>query len=154
MTNATAKLRQVDQNGVKTGMATTIILLIIAFIIDSWVLVAVVTTAQLLGAVGAPFAPYKLFYRVVVKPSGLVEPDIIPDNPEPHRFAMLFGGLFDAAAVLALIGGLPVLAWGLVGIVVALANLNFWVGFCMGCWVYYRLERLGVPGFVHSPVSK
>ena len=152
MANKTTKLRQVDQNGVKTGMATTIILLVAAFVFDSWILAALAATAQLLGAVGAPFAPYKLFYRYVIKSSGLVGSNIIRDNPEPHRFAMLVGGLFDAAAVLLLLGGVPALAWVLVGIVVALANLNFWIGFCMGCWVYYRLERLGVPGFVHSPV--
>ncbi|MCC6805526.1 MAG: DUF4395 family protein, partial [Anaerolineae bacterium] len=46
------------------------------------------------------------------------------------------------------------LAWVLVWIVIALANLNFWVNFCAGCWVYYQLNRLGIPGFVHAPITE
>ena len=45
-----------------------------------------------------------------------------------------------------LIGAIPGVSV-LVGIVVVLANLNFWLNFCLGCWMYYRLNRLGVPGF-------
>lgn len=147
-------LRNVDQSGIKTGMATIIILLILGFVLDSWVLVAFAALSQLLGALAVPFAPYRLFYLNVVRPSGLVKPQVIQDNPEPHRFAMLVGGLFDGAAVLALLAAVPVLAWILVGIVVVLANLNFWLDFCMGCWMYYQLNRLGVPGFTHAPITE
>lgn len=139
--------QKVDQNGLKTGQALTIILLIVAFVIQSWVLVAFVGVAQLLGALDVPFAPYRLFYQHILKPSGLVKPNIQRDNPEPHRFAMLVGAIFNGAATLALLSGADAIAWVLVGIVVALANLNFWLNFCMGCWMYYQLNRLGVPGF-------
>lgn len=144
---------KVDQTGLKTGQALTIILLIIAFIVQSPLLVALVALAQLLGALDAPFAPYRLFYQYVVKPSGLAKPNIHPDNPEPHRFAMLVGALFNGAATLLLLAGVWALAWVLVGIVVALANLNFWVNFCAGCWMYYQFNRLGVPGFTKAPVK-
>jgi len=152
MTDHITQLRQVDQSGIKTGMATTIVLLVLGFIFDFWPLVALVAAAQLLGALALPFAPYRLFYRTVIKPSGLIQPNVIQDNPEPHRFAMLVGGLFDVVALLALLAGGPLLAWILVGIVVVLANLNLWLGFCMGCWMYYQLNRLGLPGFAHAPV--
>lgn len=135
-------------------MVTTIVLLTLAFVFDSWLLVAFVAIAQLLGALGVPFAPYRLLYLNVVKPSGLLNPQIHQDNPEPHRFAMLVGGLFNGIAVLALLAGVPVVAWTLVGIVVALANLNFWLDFCLGCWMYYQFNRLGVPGFTHGPVRE
>jgi hypothetical protein len=50
--------------------------------------------------------------------------------------------------------GNMVLGWSLVWVVIALANLNFWVNFCLGCWVYYQLNRLGVPGFgVSAPAN-
>ncbi|MBL8160513.1 MAG: DUF4395 domain-containing protein [Anaerolineae bacterium] len=147
-------LRKVDQNGLKTGQAATIILLILAFVLNSPLLVALVAIAQLLGALDAPFAPYRLLYQRVVKPSGLVQPKVINDNPEPHRFAMLVGALFNGAATLALLAGAAAVAWVLVGIVVALANLNFWLNFCVGCWMYYQLNRLGVPGFRYAPVHQ
>ena len=151
---AGGNLRQVDQTGLKTGQALTIILLLLAFVLNSWVLVAVVAIAQLLGALGVPFAPYKLFYQNVVKPSGIVQPNIIADNPEPHRFAMFVGAIFNGAAVVALLGGASILGWVLVWIVIVLANANFWLNFCLGCWVYYQLNRFGVPGFIHTPIQE
>lgn len=150
----TGDLRQVDQTGLKTGQALTIIVLILGFVLNSWALVAFVAVAQLLGAFAAPFAPYKLFYRYVVKPAGVFPPRVIPDNPEPHRFAMLVGAIFNGAATIALLGGVDAVAWVLVAIVVVLANLNFWLNFCLGCWMYYRFNRLGVPGFTHAPVQE
>lgn len=149
----TKTIRLVDQNGLKTGQALTIILLVAAFLLDSVLLVAFVALAQILGALDVPFAPYRLFYQRVVKPSGRVKPNVQPDNPEPHRFAMLVGALFNGAATLLLLAGAPLPAWILVGIVVVLANLNFWLNFCAGCWMYYQFNRLGIPGFKYSPIA-
>jgi hypothetical protein len=145
--------QKLDENGLKTGQALTIILLIVAFVLDSWVIVAFVAIAQLLGGIAAPFAPYKLIYQNLVKPTGLVKPRIVTDNPEPHRFALLVGAVFNTSATIALLAGAPVVGWILAGIVVALANLNFWVNFCLGCWFYYQFNRLGVPGFTKAPIS-
>ncbi len=147
-------IRKVDQTGLKTGQALTIILLVVSFILNLWPVVAFVAVAQLLGAVDAPFAPYRLAYQHVVKPANIAKPNIIADNPEPHRFAMLVGGIFNGVASLMLIAGLPVIGWVLVGVVVVLANLNFWLNFCVGCWMYYQLNRLRVPGFAHAPISE
>lgn len=150
-------VRKVDQTGLKTGQALTIILLLAAFVLNVPLLVLIVAVAQLLGAVNAPFAPYKLFYQAVVKPSGLAKPNVLPDNPEPHRFAMLVGALFNGVASILLFG-LPTtaaavtVAWALVWIVIALANLNFWLNFCAGCWMYYQFNRIGVPGFTQAPI--
>jgi hypothetical protein len=96
---------KVDQSGLKTGQALTIILLIVAFIVQSPLLVALVAIAQLLGALDISFGPYRLFYQYVLKPGGLVKPNIQLDNPEPHRFAMLVGALFNGVATLALLVG-------------------------------------------------
>ena len=149
----TVSARKVDQTGMKVGQGLTIILLILAFILNSPLLVAFVAVAQLLGALAAPYAPYRLIYQHVLKPSGVVKPNIVTDNPEPHRFAFLVGAIFNGAAFVALVGGAPGLAWVLVGIVVVLANLNFWLNFCMGCWMYYQFQRLGLPGFNVAPIQ-
>ncbi|MBZ0295765.1 MAG: DUF4395 domain-containing protein [Anaerolineae bacterium] len=147
------KIRKVDHSGLKTGQGLTIILLIAAFVLNSWLLVAFVALAQFLGALDVSFAPYRLFYKHIVKPSGLIKPNVQMDNPEPHRFAMLVGAVFNGAATLALLAGQPIVAWVLVGIVVVLANLNFWLNFCAGCWMYYLFNRLGVPGFTQAKLS-
>lgn len=146
--------RRVDHTGLKVGQALTILLLLAAFVLNSWVLVAVVAISQFLGAVDVPFAPYRLVYTKLVKPSGIVKPNVIEDNPEPHRFAMLVGSVFNAIATIALLVGAPALAWVLVWVVIALANLNFWLNVCVGCLMYYQFNRLGVPGFTRAPISR
>ena len=147
-------LRKVDHNGLKTGQALTIILLIVGFVFESWVLIAFVAIAQLLSGLGLPFAPYRLIYLKIVKPTGIIRSHIIDDNPEPHRFAMLVGAIFNGVATFSLMAGASMIAWILVWIVIALANLNFWLNFCLGCWMYYQFNRLGIPGFNQAPIQE
>lgn len=147
-----ATYTRVDQTAVKAGQLMTAVLLVTAFILDSRVPVTLAIIAQLLGSLDAPFAPYRLIYQHILKPAGLVKPNLQPDHPEPHRFAQLVGALFNMAGILALWAGAPVLGWALIWVVIVLANLNAWVGFCMGCWCYYQLHRLGVPGFTQAPL--
>ena len=145
--------QKIDHTGLKTGQALTISLLIIAFVLNIWPIVTFVAIAQLFGGLALPFAPYKLIYQHIVKSSGLVKPNPIPDNPEPHRFSMLIGALFNGAATLLFLANISIIAWILVAIVVILANVNFWLNFCLGCWFYYRLNRLGIPGFTQAPIE-
>lgn len=54
-------LRKVDHSGLKVGQAATIILLLLAFVLNSTLLVAFVAVAQLLGGLDSAFGPYRLF---------------------------------------------------------------------------------------------
>jgi hypothetical protein len=83
-----------------------------------------------------------------------LKPDVVTDNPEPHNFAQGLGGGFTAAAFIALISGAGIVGWALSWLVVALAALNLFVGFCAGCFVYYQLSKRHVPGFTKLPVTK
>jgi len=40
--------------------------------------------------------------------------------------------------------------WALIIVVIVLASLNLFAGWCAGCTMYYWLNRLGVPGFTRS----
>lgn len=147
-------IQSVDQSGLKVAQALTILLLVGSYILNMPWLVRVIAIAQLLGTFNLPIASYRLIYQYLLKPTGLVKPRIIQDHPEPHRFALGVGALFTGAATLALMLNVFVAGWFLVGIVLVLANLNFWLNFCAGCWMYYQLHRLGVPGFTHAPLPK
>jgi hypothetical protein len=59
-----------------------------------------------------------------------------------------------ALSVFALVVQATALGWALAWLVVVLAALNLFLGFCAGCFVYYQLNRLQVPGFHHSPLAK
>lgn len=147
-------VRTLDQAGLRTGQVTTIVLLLAAFIVgrSAWPLVAFVGIAQLMGAFALPAAPYRLFYQFL-RQAKVLQPNPQPDNPEPHRFAMGIGAAFNLSAAIALLSGATMLAWVLVWIVILLANLNYWGRFCVGCWMYYQLNRLGVPGFTAAPIE-
>ncbi len=144
--------RKVDQSALRVNQAFIIGLLLLAYVLDSVWLAAFVGVVMLLGTAVPGLSLFKRIYQHVLKPAGLVKLQVITDNPEPHRFAQGFGGVVVALAVIALLAGQSVVGWALVGLVIVLAALNLFVGFCAGCFVYYQLNRLGVPGFARSPI--
>lgn len=143
-------LQKVDHSALKTNQIIIITLNILAFILDQWWLAAVV--ALVMGIGSALKVPgFGFVYRYILKPQGWMKPDVLEDNPEPHRFAQSLGFLFMASGSVALFLGSSVLGWSLVWLVAALAALNAFGGFCVGCAVYYWLVRLNVPGFAKQP---
>ncbi|MEZ4593818.1 MAG: DUF4395 domain-containing protein [Chloroflexota bacterium] len=149
---STPNERKVDHAALRVNQAFIIGLSILAFVLDAVWLAAFVGLVMLVGTAVPHLSLFKHIYQHVLRPAGLVKPDVIADNPEPHRFAQGFGGVVVALAVVALLVGLPVLGWGLVWLVVALAALNLFLGFCAGCFVYYQLNKLGLPGFRVNPI--
>jgi hypothetical protein len=147
----TRPAQPVDHSALRTNQALIIALLGAAFIADAAWLVPIVSLLMLLGTlIGSPV--FRLVYRTL-KTFNILKPDVLMDHPEPHRFAQGFGGLVLLAASLAWIAGLQILLWALTWVVIALAALNLFGGFCVGCVVYYWLNRLGVPGFTKAPPS-
>lgn len=144
-------LSQVDHAAIKVSQTLTMLLLLTAFILDSWLLTTFVAGVNLVGAAMPALSLFSLIYRRLLKPGGLVKPHLVPDYPEPHRFAQGFSGTVTALSALLVWGDVNVLGWALSWLVIVLANLNVFAGFCAGCFTYYQLSRLGVPGFQRSP---
>ncbi len=145
-------LQKVDHAALRVNQAFIIGLSISAFILNSnWLVLAI----MLIMAYGTLRRQpgFKLFYTGLLKLRGWVKPDVISDNSEPHVFAQGFGAVVLAIAAAALFLNVPAVGWALVWLVVALAALNLFVGFCAGCAVYYWLNRLRLPGFV-KPAPK
>lgn len=145
--------RRVDHNQIRTNQAFTIVLLALAFVLDAPGLAAFTAAVMLISAAAPSLGLFSRLYRHLLLPADLVRPQAIADNPEPHRFAQLVGGVVVAAGSLALVAGLTVPGWGLIGLVIVLASLNLFAGWCAGCTLYYWLHRLGVPGFDRAPVE-
>lgn len=145
-------LKDIDHSAIIVSQATMILLNLVAFVTNQPWLIAAVALTMLLGTLlGSP--AFGFLYRLVLQPLRLVRPHILKDNPEPHRFAQGVGGTFLLAAALCLLFGLPMFGWILVWIVIFLAALNAFGGFCIGCFLYYWLARLRVPGFTKTPPS-
>lgn len=145
--------RRVDHAALKVNQAFIVGLLLLAFVLDNWQVAAFVGVVMLLGTMAPAMSLFKLAYKYLLRPTGAVKPQIIEDNPEPHRFAQGLGGTFVALAVAALLLGQPLVGWALVWLVIILAALNLFLGFCAGCFAYYQLNRLGLPGFNREPIT-
>jgi len=147
MAAATSK---VDHSSLRVNQALIILGLLAGFVFDVPWIVAGVAFVMLLGtAIGRP--GFFFLYLGVLRPTGIVKPDVLSDNPEPHRFAQGFGGVVAGLAAVLLFLGAPPAGWALAWLVIALAALNLFVGFCVGCAVYYWLARIQVPGFAKLP---
>ncbi len=146
--------RKVDQSALKVNQAFIIALLALAFVLDSVWLVVFVAAVMLVGTAVPSVSLFKRINQHALRPAGLVKSDVIIDNPEPHRFAQGFGGVVLLAAIAALLVGAATAGWLLVGVVIFLAALNLFLGFCAGCFVYYQLNKFGVPGFGRAPIEQ
>ena len=90
---------QIDNSALRTNQAFVIGLLLTAFVFDNTALVAFVCLVMVLGRVIPRFSLFKQIYGRILRPAGLVKPDVVIDNPEPHRFAQGFGAMVLALAI-------------------------------------------------------
>ena len=143
-------LKKIDHSALKTNQAVIITLAIGAFVFNqAWLVLftgLVMAFGTLIGRPGFGF-----LYKSILRPLGWVRPDVLDDNPEPHRFAQGFGAVVMLLAFGSLSAGAAGLGWGLAWLVAALAALNLFGGFCVGCAIYYWLGRLRVPLFDRQP---
>jgi hypothetical protein len=143
-------LVKIDHSALRTNQIVIIGLSVLAFVLNQPALALLVGLVMLAGTL-LKQPGFGFVYKYWLKPAGLLKPDVLLDNAEPHRFAQGMGSVFLLAASAALFGGFTVLGWTLVWLVAALAALNLFAGLCVGCMIYYWLGRLHAPGFVKRP---
>ncbi len=139
---------RVDRSELKTNQACIVALTVLAFILGedrggAWITLAVGLILAL-GTAAPSLALFQRLYRHVLKPAGLVKPNVVPEDPAPHRFAQGVGATFLLAATAFLFAGAPAAGWTLSWIVTALAAINLTIKFCAGCFMYFQLQRLGL----------
>jgi Domain of unknown function (DUF4395) len=143
-------LQKIDHTALKINQVVIVLLNVLAFVLNlPWLALVVGLVMQIGTLLGIP--GFGFVYRYAVKPLGWAKPYVVLDHPEPHRFSQGFGSVVMLAGSLALFIEATVLGWSLVWLVAALAALNAFGGFCAGCFLYYWLNRLKVPGFSQSP---
>jgi hypothetical protein len=133
---------QVDRTALRVNQAAIIALLAIGFVLNQPWLVAFVCAVMAIGTALPQAALFQRFYRDVLRPAGLLRPDVHAEDPAPHRFAQGLGAAVLLAATAALFAGAPTIGWGLAFVVVVLAAVNLFFGFCAGCFMYFQLQRL------------
>lgn len=144
----------VDHGEIKLGQLLTIALSIAALALgEPWLLVVLGVAFLLAGTVRA-LSPFGAVYRLVVRPLGLMRSDYRLDNPQAHQFGQLVGVATVAVAWGLIQAGYPAAGWVVVGVLIALTAVSYF-GWCIGCFFYYQLNRLGLRGFFgHAPTDR
>jgi hypothetical protein len=138
----------VDHSALKvnqTGIVATVLVAFIgsAFFRPLLVLIPLLAIVLLVGTFAPQLALFKQVYFQVLKPRGIVKPRPAQDRPQPHNFAQGLGGVFLAVATIFLIP-VPVIGLALALLVAVLAFVTLAFGYCVGCQIFYQLERRGL----------
>ncbi len=142
-------VQKFDRSVLKVGQAFIMGLNILAFALGfvlqvrgAWLLAPLVGLLMLAGVANPALGLFRQLYLRLLKPRGLVRPRVVDEDPAPHQFAQVVGSVFLLAAGLVFALGAPTVGWVLVWIVIALAFLNFAFDFCVGCQLYFQLDRV------------
>lgn len=121
-----------------------ILLSLAAIALDQpWLLLVIAYGFVARVASGPKFEPLaQLVLRVVIPLFKLPER---PTPGPPKRFAQAIGASLSLTAVVLHFGfDLTGAAYVAVGMIMAAASLEAFAGFCLGCWLFARLIRMGV----------
>ncbi len=138
--------QRVDATALKVNQTCIVVLVVFAFILGArpfgvW-LVGFVAVSLAMGTVLPGYGPFQLLYRRVLRPAGILQPHVRPDDPRPHRFSQALGAVFLTVATAVLVAGWDTVGWSLGWLVVVLALVNLLFGFCAGCFAFYQFQRL------------
>ena len=138
------KISKLDRSALKFNQASIVVLTAVAFLFNIPWLIIFTSAVMLIGTIFPYAGLFKLVYKYIVKPIGIVKPNIVEEDNSPHQFAQGLGGIFLAVSFVALIAKFIILGWILAFIVLALAFINLTVNFCAGCYIYFQLHKFGV----------
>jgi hypothetical protein len=138
----------VDHSALKVNQTGIIATVLVAFVGSAFFrpllfLIPLLAVVLLVGTFAPQLALFKQIYFKFLKPRGIVKPRPVQDRPEPHNFAQGLGGVFLGVATIFLIP-LPVVGLALSLLVAVLAFVNLAFGYCLGCQIFFQLERRGL----------
>jgi hypothetical protein len=138
----------VDHSALKVNQTGIVVTVLVAFVgsfvsFGSLALIPLLGIVLLLGTFVPQLALFKQLYFKVLKPAGVVKPRPVQDRPEPHNFAQGLGGVFLGIASVLLFES-PIIALALALLVAVLAFVNLAFGYCLGCQIFFQLEKRGL----------
>lgn len=145
---------QVDHAEIRMGQILTFVFACTALVLQNTIPLLILSVIFLLSGTVRILSPFSLFYRWVINPIGMMKSDYRLDNIQAHKFGQLVGALTVIMALVFMQLGYPMVGWGIVVVLVILTVISY-SGWCIGCFMYYQLNRIGMGGFFkHSPTDK
>ncbi|QIK84589.1 DUF4395 domain-containing protein [Sanguibacter sp. HDW7] len=132
----------VNELAARTVAAGVVTLGAVTLLTQSWIPLAILA-AGFVGRVlaGPRLSPLGFVAQRVIAPR-LGPARLVPGPPK--RFAQGIGATLTSAALVAYVLDAPTVAWVLVGLLLVAASLEAFAGFCLGCWIFGRLQRAGL----------
>ena len=138
--------RPFDRTTLRVNQALIITFLVAGFLLNQPLFVLFVAAVMAIGTAFPQAGLFQRFYRDILKPAKLLQPDVHAEDAAPHRFAQGMGAGVLVLALIAFIFGATAVGWALTIVVIVLAAVNLILGFCAGCFVYFQLQRFGLIG--------
>lgn len=125
-------------------VATGVVLQCVGILITGWtVLLAVLAWGFVARvATGPTLSPLGTLVTRVVRPRLALAARDTPGPPK--RFAQGIGATLSVGALVATALGAGSVAVALVAAILVAASLEAFVGFCLGCWMFRLLMRIGL----------
>lgn len=144
----------VDHAEIKLGQILTILIASVALLTQNTILLVALGIIFLISGTVRAASPFMLIYRWVIGPYGIMRSDYRLDNIQPHKFGQLVGALTSIIAIGLIQYGAPTAGWIVVAVLILLTVISY-AGWCIGCFLYYQMNRLGIGGFFsHAPKDK
>lgn len=132
----------VNEKAARSVAALVVVLAVTVLVTGSpWLLALLALGFWARVASGPRFSVFGQLATRVIAPR-LGAPRLVPGPPK--RFAQGIGAVLTTGALAALLLGAPLLAWVLLGALVVAASLEAFLGLCLGCLIFGRLQRAGV----------
>ena len=145
---------KVDHAEIKMGQILTVAISSTALALHNPIPLVILGVIFLLSGTARKMSPFSILYRWVINPAGIMKSDFRLDNIQPHKFGQLVGALTVFIALGLMEFGYPLAGWSVVVLLIVLTVISY-AGWCIGCFMYYQLNRLGIGGFFkHSSKHK
>ena len=146
-------MSKIDKSALKFNQFCIVFFVAAAFILNLKWLTAAVALVLITGTIFPGAGLFKLFYKNILRKTGLIKPELSQGDNSPHLFAQGLGGIFlTLSFILLTFLNTPVLGWILALAVLFLALVNLTFNFCLGCFLYYQLNKKGL--FRLTPEAK
>jgi Domain of unknown function (DUF4395) len=138
------EIMKLDKSAIKFNQGSIVIFTALAFLLNIPLIIVFTSLVMSIGTIFPKASLFKLIYKHIAKPAGLIKPNLVEEDNSPHQFAQGLGGVFLVVSFIALTAKMFVLGWTLALIVLVLAFINLTVNFCAGCFIYFQLYKLGI----------